>query len=312
MTVVAGGAGGAALAGPVGAAAGKVAADVAVGTVKAVADATQWRSWKLGLRGGRDRDDQDGEVRAVFHAVNQLIDRLQTAYSKRVLLVIDGPDRITDGERAEALFVNSSLLGTLPCDVLMTAPLALMRHLGTRVEPFKLRDLSNLPVLDRAEPNNPNKLGPGVAFFRELVTRRLEYIRAEISRGTLDTMAVPADPLPTPIVDRLAYRSGGLVRDFVTMIRAAAIEAQLDGRAQVDEAMVDVVLRERRQSREFYMDSKQIALLEAVMADPLHTLPGDPLAIELLLQKRLLAYPNDTPWYYPHPLLTLALLGRSG
>jgi len=45
-----------------------------------------------------------------------------------------------------------------------------------------------------------------------------------------------------------------------------------------------------------------------VMDDPTHGLPSDTMAFELLRQQRLLPYPNENPWYYPHPLLTLSLL----
>lgn len=44
------------------------------------------------------------------------------------------------------------------------------------------------------------------------------------------------------------------------------------------------------------------------MRNPKRELPGGELALELLHEKRLLAYPNETTWFYPHPLLTLALL----
>src|SRR5690606_33864904 len=93
MTVAAGGIAGSALGGPVGAAIGTALGDAGTAAaktlVKTVADATKW-TWKVGLPGTRRRDDQDGDVRRLLNAVNALIDGLEGAYSRRLLLVLDG------------------------------------------------------------------------------------------------------------------------------------------------------------------------------------------------------------------------------
>ncbi|KIG13966.1 hypothetical protein DB30_07382 [Enhygromyxa salina] len=309
MTVIAGGAAGAAFGGVVGAsagaAAGETAAKLGEAVIEAVSDATEW-TWKLGLSSNKKRGDQDGEVRGVLHAVNRLVTALQSAYGRPLLLVLDGLDRITDPSRTEALFVNSGLLGEIMCDALFTVSMPQMRMHGQRIEPFRLEDLSNVPVLDR---NDPRKPGPGIEFFNQLVARRLEHVRALLAK---DELTGPDDPLPQAELERLAYYSGGVARDFVTMVRDAAAEVLVDGREQVDGEIVDRVLRQERKRREFYMDKQEIELLEGVIADPLRGLPGGELALNLLREKRLLAYPNNTTWYYPHPLLTLALLGRAG
>jgi len=91
-------------------------------------------------------------------------------------------------------------------------------------------------------------------------------------------------------------------------VRLAALEALVDEVDQISNAIVDRVLREARADKEYFMSDREISLLEAVINDPAYRLPGDPIALELLAQRRLLAYPNETTWYFPHPLLTLALL----
>jgi hypothetical protein len=194
------------------------------------------------------------------------------------------------------------MLGELDCDALVTAPLMLMRRQGQSVDHFILKDLNNIPVLDRKAPGSP---GPGLAFFRELVDKRVAWISKILASAG---HSIPKESFPAAIVDQLAYYSGGLAREFINLVRLAAIEA-LDGGVEcLDDEILRRTLREARTRKEYYMTKAEIDLLEAVMLDPDRGLPGDELALDLLQQRRLLAYPNETTWYYPHPLLTLALL----
>jgi hypothetical protein len=48
------------------------------------------------------------------------------------------------------------------------------------------------------------------------------------------------------------------------------------------------------------------------MADPAHLLPDEESVEDLLDSFYLLPYPNESEWYYPHPLLTMHLVKRPG
>lgn len=305
VAVAAGGVAGATLGGPLGAALatkiGETATSSGAALAKATADATKW-TWKLGRADGKRRSDQDAEVQNLLGAVNRLISALQVAYSRPLLLVVDGIDRVRKPERLRALFVDSVLLSRLECDALVTAPLMPMRSESQAVLGFERLDLCNIPVVDREDPARP---GAGVTFFHELVDKRLAQVRDRLVRSRL---SCPADPFPRPIVDRLAYLSGGVARDFVRLIRLVAFEALDAGCERVDDELLAPVIREERLRKEFMMTSDEIAVLKRVMDDPSRRLPGEPLALTLLEQKRLLPYPNESTWYYPHPLLTLSLL----
>ncbi|MCA9684481.1 MAG: hypothetical protein KC431_16265 [Myxococcales bacterium] len=305
LAIAASGVIGAALAGPVGAALGTATAST-VGTaglavLDAASDATSW-SWPVGLPGTRKRSDQDTEVRSLLAAVNEMIRSLQGAYARRLLLIVDGLDRVRDGERARTLFAESSLTLELDCDLLATSPFELLGEYAHEGRGPQVQILCNVPVLSRADPSQP---GPGLVFFHELTSRRL----AEVGRILREKgVSAPDDPLPPAIVDRLARYGGGLPREFVRMVRMVAGEAWEAQITTIDDTIVDRVLREARRLKEAQLTAEEIELLEAVMADPQHRRPGGALANKLIEQLRLLPYPNDTEWYYPHPLLTLALL----
>ncbi|MEM9463667.1 MAG: hypothetical protein AAGF11_56540 [Myxococcota bacterium] len=307
LAIAAGGVVGSVAGGPatglLGSGVGKTVADTGLELLEAAADATSW-SWRIGFAEGRGRKDQDAEIRELLGAVNGLIMRMQQEYGRRLLLVVDGIDRVQEPERLDVLFVDSSLLGELACDEVFTAPQELLSGgAARRTVAFRTYDHCNVPVLSHTDPTLP---GPGLPFFREVVRKRMTVVEAELAeRG----MAMPSDaPIPEHVVDRLAYYSGGLVRDFVRMVAFAASEAWEAQVPSVTDEIVDETLRDARSIQELRITSDEIVLLEQVMRDPKHKLPTGELAREQLRQQRLLPFPNETPWYYPNPLLTLAVL----
>ncbi|MFO7566825.1 MAG: hypothetical protein R6X02_29550 [Enhygromyxa sp.] len=305
IVVAAGGVAGAVLGGPVAgviaAKIGDTATEAGLAVVKAAADATDWK-WQIGLPGRKQRRDGEPEVKALVQAVNSLIMALQSAYARRLVLVVDGIDRVREERRMQSLFVDSSLLAELVCDAVVTGPEFMLHGLSQSVRDFRPVELCNVPVLDRSDPT---RVGPGLGFFRELVDKRVAAV-AQQSRPHSELL--PDNPFPDEVVERLAYYSGGVVRDFIKMAHTAAGEAWEANAPSISLAMVDEVLDEFRGAKQSRMTVGEIELLRSVMVDPNHGLPSDPAAFELLRQQRLLPYPNENPWYYPHPLLTLSLL----
>lgn len=292
MVIAAGGVVGTLAGGPLGAIAGSQVSTTALSVLDTASESTSW-AWKLGS-GDRRRDDQD--VKHVLVAVNRMLSALHTSYQRRLLLLVDGLDRAGQ-ERIRSLFVESALLGELACDAVWIAPGGI-RRLDHEIRGFEIQELCNVPVLNR---DDPSRYGKGLEFFRSLVAKRVAQVRQIVREA-------PSDPFPQEMVDRLAYYSGGLSRDFVRMIRMAAGEA-LDGETEaLTPAIVEFTLREARRLKEAQMNSEEIELLERLMIDNDHKLPPGDVAATLLAQQRLLAYPNKTTWYFPHPLLTLALL----
>lgn len=297
MTIAASGAAGAVVGGPVGAlVAGKIGQAATDTGLAVLESAGKSFNWRIGLPKHERREDQD--IRQVLDAVNRMMMALHQSYGRRLLLLIDGLDR-ADDDRIRTLFVDSALLGDLICDAVWTAPRSIRRAHGHETRGFETQELCNVSVLRRDDPRVP---GLGLEFYHALVAKRVEAVRRELrSPG-------PQNPFPEPMIDRLAYYSGGLSRDFVRMVQIAAGEAW-DAKAEsLTDAIVDFTLREARRLKEADLNRKEIELLEQVMTDPERRLPEGDMAAALVDQQRLLAYPNETTWYYPHPLLTLALL----
>jgi hypothetical protein len=236
--------------------------------------------------------DQNSHVQTLLASVNVLVGQIQHEH-RRVIFVIDGLDRIRDIDRAKALFVDSQLIAQLACPVVVCAPFALRHHPSTAtVRGFEPLALVNEPVLMHADPT---RHGEGVHFFCELFKRRT----ADLDAQTL---------IARPLLEELAYRSGGRARDFVKFIRELSKDAWLADASVATEESIRKVLDDQRRLRETGLNKGHIELLEEIANDPEHRLPANPLAQELLSYQTLLPYPNESEWYYPHPLLTMHLV----
>ena len=256
-------------------------------------------SWQVGLPGARRRSDQDEGVRRVVAATRAIIESLRAGLGgRKVVVVIDGLDRIRGSEAFKGLFVESDLLRSLPCDVVVSAHLAMVQRYRGSLRFDERYDLANEPVADRHDPWKP---GPRIGFFRDLVDRRLAAIAG---RG----LAVPPDVLPDPLLERLAWCSGGRLRDFMGFMRAIALMASSQYLTSAEPELVERMIDKERRLRSDGLNADEIALLEGLARDPTHRLPGSDLAIELLEQQLILAYPNENAWYLPHPLLMIALI----
>jgi hypothetical protein len=263
--------------------------------LKLLASASGSVKWSIPIgRAQRPMADQESPVQALLACVNTIIGLVQQR-GTRVLLVIDGLDRIRDFSRAKELFLESRLISLLACPMVVCGPFALRHHPATAAIRgfYDVPPLVNEPVLLQSDPRQK---GPGVSFFRELFALRAR----DLSGG--------AEVISEPQLDKLAYYSGGRAREFVTFIkRLAELAWSKDVDAATDE-LIDRVLDERRRHRETGLHTGHIRVLEEIARDPKHRLPEDPMAQELLTYGTLLPYPNESEWYYPHPLLLLNLL----
>jgi hypothetical protein len=240
-------------------------------------------SLPLGLPGSPRLQDQDSRVQQLKHAVTRLLTVLFQNYNQRVLLVVDGLDR-GSAEMAERLFEDSQLLYDLPCNQLLCAPQSLRRR---NIRGYRPRPICNLPV---ASPIDPQKEGSGISFFVELWQSRAEAAE------------VPASLLPEPAVRRLAWASGGFVRDFLEMVQDA-VDLAWDDDSAVTEAHVAAVVDAWRRRWEEGLGTTKLAALAEVARHRNHD--DSDLHRQLLQERCIVAFPNESEWYLPHPLLLL-------
>jgi hypothetical protein len=296
VAVFVGRAAGGLTAGPAGAVAGSGVASAGLTLLDAVAGAGSWE-WKIGLRGRKRSSDQDEPTRQILFAVNALLDDLRASSHREVVLLVDGLDRVQSAATFEDLFVESSLVADLRCQAVLTLHQGLSQRFRARLRGYRVFDFTHVPVVLAGAPDTADPAG--LAFFRGLAARRFRHARVPD--------LVPADQL-----DRLASSSGGRVRDLVHLVRELAVQAMLDGVDVAGAAQVDKVIDLFRRDRESGLNTGHITVLRGVRDDPDHRLPEGDLALDLLDRQLLLAYPNESTWYLPHPILRRLLRPRTG
>ncbi len=280
--------------GPVGGLAG--AGLTALGTA---ARGMKW-TLKMGLPGRSWVSDQDERVQELLAVVNRIIAIVSSEY-RPIVVLVDGLDRILDPATTRVLFAESTVLGDLACALVLTAPIALRRsRLAAQVRAFfEPVVLGNIPVLDQRDPRLP---GPGIPFLVRVFRRRLDGLPAP--EGLEDVEACIAQPY----LEQLAYFSGGRVRGYIRFLRMVAERAWDQDVPTATQAMVDEVIDQRRRIQESGLHRAHVDLLRSLMRDQERLLPNAEEVHELLDQWCLLPFPNETEWYYPHPLLTMRLL----
>lgn len=281
----------AALAGQIAVFAADAATGGAASALRLAGSALGAGAWSLPLGWRRTTvPDQEASVQELLQSVESLIAELRDRY-RPVLVLVDGLDRAAEVDAATRWFVSSHLLASLSCPTVASGPLSLRRNdLAPQVR-FTPVVLANVPVMAQSAPDTHNPLG--IEFFAKLTRRRMEGL------------SVTLTPECTA---ELAYYSGGHVREFMRLVRhlvdhvydAAAPEATL--------AHARLAVEDRRPTLESGLDEKDVALLEGVAKSERHLLPGDERVGRLLQRYALLPYPNESEWYFPHPMLTKSLL----
>lgn len=235
------------------------------------------------------------ELQAILDAVNAILEDVQARAGRRLLLMVDGLDKIS-ADNAEALFLGSKLLpGLAPGQTLFTAPLAvaayprfnLVRNL------FNVRGLHNLVVSvgpAKTGQVTDQELETGRAAMRQVVHLRLR-----------DRIQDPDQVISPEGLNHLVITSGGLMRDLIFLMRNATITAQLHGSRRIE--LVDAQVTADELHRDYTW-----RLTREVVEELRHThrtgqLSGSPLADELLRGNLILSYGNRSSWFDAHPIL---------
>lgn len=283
------------------AAAGSLTTPVAPATLTLLASLLDFASlkWRLGRRRPLG---QDAGLESLVDAVNALL-RPFEAQGHQVLLLLDGLDKIRSGAAARRLFVESDLLAGPRWNIVSTAPVTLLRDnlLGT-VRGLQPRVLAEVPIATREDPWTLSE--EGRAFFRKVVELRLDPTGV-----TVETAAI----------DRLAWLSGGRVRDFMHLLRESIVAAFADDTAAIGMPHAIRAIDSRRRLKEGGMHAGHVEILRALRDDPERRLPAPPeradgrnFVQDLLDAQNIVVLPNESEWYFPHPLLTLNVVPKPG
>lgn len=258
--------------------------------LKNVAGAVEW---KLPFgRGASSPPDADQHARRLLDATNRVLKSLESA-QWRFVIVIDGLDRVRDSVAIQRLFLESTLLGQLEAFTIATGPVALSRQ--ARLGQLQGWEPTVLPELTVLDPSAAGVAAGQLEFFEALWAART---------GDL-TVGIEVDA-----IHRLAWASGGRLRDFVRLVQNIAIDAYGQRIQVVTRRECDALVAHEEQTFSTGFHRGYDDVLCRVRDDPDHQLPdlerradGSNLVDELLARYWLLPYRNGHEWFYPHPLL---------
>ncbi len=229
-----------------------------------------------------------------LRCLTAIIEALENKIASRPLLILaDGLD-LARPDRARDVVMREDILSALPCRAAIVAPPYLkIAPDAPSLQKLVVVRLPNLPITEA--------LGVGdlpdvtFRFFDKLVARRLPENLKRV------------DILDDEQLARLTRMSGGVVRDFVRIIRDACAAAARESKARLDRDCADHAISELAGSlgaRAMVQEVRAILLL--VAKD--HVLPQG--ALDLLHHNLVLLYRlGRRTWYDVHPAVRGELQG---
>lgn len=266
-------------------AAGAGVAGVAVGQMGM--QLQKLRDFTRTLRGSELSPETVEQTRDLVATVNAIFAQLRELAGRPALLLADGLDKQDELEDVFQALRAPELLERVSVPIVFTGPVNLRhdpRFRGLRNH-FRNEILFNVAV--RKPPGDANPAGEAVLM--DLYERR----RREAG--------LPADLIDPELVRQAAAMSAGIVRDFLSILYDAGLEAFSNERRVITAEDLDAGVRKLRQMMQMALNSDRLVLLGRILER--RVLPPGLEASRLLYENYVACYPNGDVWYRPHEVL---------
>lgn len=220
----------------------------------------------------------------LLERLNNLLDELHQKAGKRILVIVDGLDKMYNLDQVRNLFLHGANALTEPrCRILYTVPISLYYtndFQQVRLSYHRSFPLPNIKVWER----DGQPCAEGQETLRELVLRRME--------GKLITAEA---------LEQLVEYSGGLLKELVSLTRASVSRARRlrgdGGPIQPDD--VEYAARQVRNAYKALLTEEGYQELKRILEGGRFV--NTPLAQDLLHNLSLLEYNGDGIWWAVHP-----------
>ncbi len=201
--------GGAALAGPIGAAAGLTISSNTSKTVQTLAQKLMPFRFISGTNTQVVRRlEVEPDVEGMIDGLNAIIDDVRLQAEQPLILLVDGLDKLRDPDLISLNFLENNFLNGPNCSVLYTGPLDLYYspQFGEVRSRFLVVPYPHVKLYDR---HNPNAVDHGAYdLMRQVVYRRLQAEQFE-----------PEAIIALDVLDLLIQGSGGVMRDLIRLMQ---------------------------------------------------------------------------------------------
>ncbi len=241
-----------------------------------------------GAIGDRVTLSRSDDARALVDTANNALARLHGLTGKLPLLLIDGLDRLKDPTEVEQALYDDERLRDLEFPLVLTGPVTLRAdpRFNTKAQAtFHTALLYNVPVVHPDGTPDPR----GVANMAEVWRRRAEH-------AAIDPGVLPADG-----VAYAARMSSGIYREFLGILKRAALNALRANRRVATRADVDLAVADVRNALQNQLNDARIHILSRVATR--RTLPDAADTDRLLFENFIACYRSTDIWFRPHETL---------
>lgn len=287
---------GAALAGPVGAGAGFLLSAGAIRAGQAVAEKFMPFRFTSGTNSEVVRRlEVEPSVEAMIESLNAIIDDIRLRTAKPLILIVDGLDKLRDRDVISLNFLEKKFLNGPRCSVLYTGPLDLYYSpdFGEVRARFPVVAFPHVKLHERHDSDRADSAG--WETMRQVVHRRLRSLGLEPSRVLTDEA-----------LDQIIKGSGGVMRDLVRLVQAAALEVEIGGGSRIEPREAARALNELRRALMAQLTPEYHEILDRVRATH-QRVSGEGVGDkcdQLLRNDVVLSYINDDIWFDAHAALT--------
>lgn len=220
----------------------------------------------------------------LLERLNALLEALRKKRRKRILVIIDGLDKMYDLGQVSNLFLHGANALLEPrCRVIYTVPIALYNTNDFQQVRLSFRNfaLRNIKVWERDGSPSPDR-----AVLQEVLERRME-----------------PQLLAPQAAQRLVELSGGLLKELIALARNSVLRARrLRGEGgPVQPEDVEYAARQVRNTYRALLTPDQYRELQRIARG--ERFVNTPLAQELLHNLSLLEYDGEGAWWAIHPIV---------
>jgi hypothetical protein len=239
-------------------------------------------------------------VTHTIDCINDIIQDIQTQTGKMVLVIVDGFDKL-DLITAKGIFIHSSLLSKPASHLIYTISIPLrydpdFAHVWDYFD--KVEDLPNFKISTKEGKKDKG----GYERLIEVINRRLEAYKTP-ENHILDQEAA----------DLLITKSGGLLRDLISLVRLSCNEAVRQNaiciNIDIATKAIDELCKKYLPLRNYQLEELRIVHKTKRLTDRLEDVSEDGrvkrirICDKLLQIGHILSYFNKEIWFDVHPIL---------
>jgi len=231
------------------------------------------------------RKEIEPKIPELVGHINRMLEVIKK--ERAVLLVVEDIDKLYIGDAEELFSSYASPFLQLNCKAIFTFPFALMLSSNWGIISRTFADPIILPNITIHEKGND----------RKKVEENYDVMR-EIFRKRAKENLIDKDAL-----DECIKYSGGVVFDFIRIIRNASNLANVKGKKKIEKEDIEAIAIRMRDDYSFLNKKHMEKLKEVYNNRNLTPDEEDKIAMQLLATLSVLKYYNSEEWFDVHPII---------